>query len=1151
MRNHISKLSAALAAVLLIEAGAARGHGVEPLLAQGPTCAAQLDKAGATAPAAGATITVNLTPYPPSCHVQLSALSGVGTITEGTSNTAVITIPANAAAAREARFQVGDQVFRVVQAGPSALTPWNIGDVFVGAGSVTDSPGVYKTLAPQGSLKLDSGSPTPTRVVPDLLDGAGYFSSGCMVDPTAPSGSGHLFTASWKANTLSIFDGVTQQLRDVFAFTDPGTIHPYDDLHQDEVGVNTPLAALPRATGVAPLPLAAIGVADDLSTSEDEFVTPEIQGFEQVVFASDGQFYVGTQKPPADSGLGLGHGYLLRFRYDPSAAAKLTLTGWWVLDAGAIADRSADRLAWGDESYANGTSLGASGVDQFDLSSDQQTIFYTSEDAFIRYFNVVTGAAGTITLQDEAGLPLHARAFGLRILPGPLDAAGNPTAADGSAGFLVAVSDNPDMNYVRRIDATGKTITKYAVPGQPFTVSLTPDARHFWTSVTQDSQSLASLGVVYRFHIGSGERERFEPGTTGVYGLCVKREYSPATANGLCFDENADGSYGPGISACRTPAICPSRGIDHTGASNMECLPPGTTLPVYAPQRNREGDRFPDLSVNRPALDVNRPGIVVAHVLGLERIHGLTNSGGVITGTIAPQTCTASPGDQTEIETQCVFTLRVQWMLIRDYEAGSYDWQESAFTWTVIDSNTRPTLSLPSTSSTTLPVLKPASIPLAVNDADSDDHVLVSVMGLPAGLSARRRTSYGDGWLLAISGTPGPQPSYPRPYPVHVDIWDCTGTFAQNTEAKLGALSAAGASAAQLDAVLRADIAAAPPGSCHHSATSLDFTITVVNTPPTLDPAPQMTLLNTPVNYQIPAHDADGHSLTWTITNLPTGLSANASGLVTGTPTVEVSGRIVTVTVSDIPGSSVTTTFLWTVFSNRLPVCSSATVTPRLLWAPNHQLVPFSIQNVTDPDGDAVAIVITSITQNQPVNDTGDGNTGFDATGAGTSSGAVRAERTGNLRVPGDGRLYQVNFTASDGKIGGTCSGTVIVGVPHDQGQHNLPADNGCRWNSFTGQPLGPCAWLNAPALTLSTRTNVEGAAINLQITAVDPDGSPLTYGATSLPPGLSMSPSGLITGSIASGAAGRRSEKYTVTVTVSDGYGAVKSTFTWTVTRP
>ena len=32
----------------------------------------------------------------------------------------------------------------------------------------------------------------------------------------------------------------------------------------------------------------------------------------------------------------------------------------------------------------------------------------------------------------------------------------------------------------------------------------------------------------------------------------------------------------------------------------------------------------------------------------------------------------------------------------------------------------------------------------------------------------------------------------------------------------------------------------------------------------------------------------------------------------------------------------------------------------------------------------------------------------------------------------GDGRVYRIGFSAKDG-AGGTCTGTVLVGVPHDQ----------------------------------------------------------------------------------------------------------------------
>ena len=76
-------------------------------------------------------------------------------------------------------------------------------------------------------------------------------------------------------------------------------------------------------------------------------------------------------------------------------------------------------------------------------------------------------------------------------------------------------------------------------------------------------------------------------------------------------------------------------------------------------------------------------------------------------------------------------------------------------------------------------------------------------------------------------------------------------------------------------------------------------------------------------------------------------------------------------------------------------------------------------------------MTVTTVTQDEALNGTGDGDTAPDAalvTGK-ANQVQLRAERSGN----GDGRVYRVSFTVSDGK-GGSCSGTVYVGVPHDQG---------------------------------------------------------------------------------------------------------------------
>jgi hypothetical protein len=76
-------------------------------------------------------------------------------------------------------------------------------------------------------------------------------------------------------------------------------------------------------------------------------------------------------------------------------------------------------------------------------------------------------------------------------------------------------------------------------------------------------------------------------------------------------------------------------------------------------------------------------------------------------------------------------------------------------------------------------------------------------------------------------------------------------------------------------------------------------------------------------------------------------------------------------------------------------------------------------------------------------------------------------------------------------------------------------------------------------------QTSNEGNTIGLAITASDADGDPLTYSATGLPPGLSISSStGQISGTVGNHAGGT----YQVTVSASDGFSSTSLTFTWTV---
>jgi len=117
-----------------------------------------------------------------------------------------------------------------------------------------------------------------------------------------------------------------------------------------------------------------------------------------------------------------------------------------------------------------------------------------------------------------------------------------------------------------------------------------------------------------------------------------------------------------------------------------------------------------------------------------------------------------------------------------------------------------------------------------------------------------------------------------------------------------------------------------------------------------------------------------------------------------------------------------------TLAVNHNPVCTALSAGPAL-WPPNHKLHLVTVGGATDPDGNPLTTAITGVTQDEPLNEQGDGNTSPDAfPGPASDQAYVRAERSGT----GDGRVYALHVTVTDG-LGGECSGTATVSVPHDQ----------------------------------------------------------------------------------------------------------------------
>lgn len=134
-------------------------------------------------------------------------------------------------------------------------------------------------------------------------------------------------------------------------------------------------------------------------------------------------------------------------------------------------------------------------------------------------------------------------------------------------------------------------------------------------------------------------------------------------------------------------------------------------------------------------------------------------------------------------------------------------------------------------------------------------------------------------------------------------------------------------------------------------------------------------------------------------------------------------------------------------FPNAPPSCETVRAEPALLWSPDHKFREVTVLGGSDPDADPLILEITSVTQDEPVNGLGDGDTAPDARrGDRAAEVDLRAERAGN----GDGRIYRLGVTVNDGN-GGACETTVHVGVPKAQGgRHATPVESPLSADSFT-----------------------------------------------------------------------------------------------------
>lgn len=129
---------------------------------------------------------------------------------------------------------------------------------------------------------------------------------------------------------------------------------------------------------------------------------------------------------------------------------------------------------------------------------------------------------------------------------------------------------------------------------------------------------------------------------------------------------------------------------------------------------------------------------------------------------------------------------------------------------------------------------------------------------------------------------------------------------------------------------------------------------------------------------------------------------------------------------------------------NRPPDVSGAYPSPRDIWPASGSMIPITILGYSDPDYDKVKITITRITQDEPLDIKGV----YDGDGVGTIRARVRAERNTDKKTgPCNGRVYEIFFSASDGK-GGVSYGSVKVNVPRHVSPYYLCVDDGQNYDS-------------------------------------------------------------------------------------------------------
>jgi len=120
-----------------------------------------------------------------------------------------------------------------------------------------------------------------------------------------------------------------------------------------------------------------------------------------------------------------------------------------------------------------------------------------------------------------------------------------------------------------------------------------------------------------------------------------------------------------------------------------------------------------------------------------------------------------------------------------------------------------------------------------------------------------------------------------------------------------------------------------------------------------------------------------------------------------------------------------------TVKDTTAPTIVSVVPSVKVLWPPNHQMVPVQIVvSATDVVTSNPVCRVTQVSSNEPINGLGDADTAADWIVPGGLTVNLRAERAGE----GNGRIYTLTVACQD-NAGNIATKGMTVSVPKSQGE--------------------------------------------------------------------------------------------------------------------